>query len=179
MTHMPSVRPLPERASVLPSHRVPAHLARRFNQICLGVIAEILVGEELNPQQYGVLTAIYEQPGCQQRTLAARAGVDPVSVGQIIDVLEQRNLAERRLDPADRRARRLYLTRSGTAMRNRLSPALLAAQKNLLAPLTKVEQAALIDMLVRILEANEVYAKPGNGRRKPRSQARAETATAG
>jgi DNA-binding MarR family transcriptional regulator len=171
---MPSVRPLPERASVLPSHRVPAHLARRFNQICLGVIAEILIGEDLTPQQYGVLTAIHEEPGCLQRTLASRAGVDPVSVGQIIDVLEQRKLAERRLDPDDRRARRLFLTRSGTAMRNRLSPVLLAAQKNLLAPLTKAEQVALVDMLVRILEANEVYAKPGNGRRKPRQQARAE-----
>jgi MarR family transcriptional regulator, temperature-dependent positive regulator of motility len=175
---MPSVRPLPERASVLPSHRVPAHLARRFHQICLGVIAEILVGEDLNPQQYGVLTAIFEQPGCQQRTLAARAGVDPVSVGQIVDFLEQRNLAERRLDPDDRRARRLYLTRSGTAMRNRLSPALLEAQKNLFAPLTKAEQAQLVDMLVRVLEHNEVYAKPGNGRRKPRTQARTEVETA-
>jgi DNA-binding MarR family transcriptional regulator len=162
---------------VLPSHRVPAHLARRFNQICLGVIAEILVGEDLNPQQYGVLTAIHEQPGCQQRTLASRAGVDPVSVGQIVDVLEQRNLAERRVDPDDRRARRLYLTRSGTAMRNRLSPAMLAAQKNLFAPLTKAEQVSLIDMLVRVLEANEVYAKPGNGRRKPRAQTGAEAET--
>ena len=169
---MPSVRPLPERASVLPSHRVPAHLARRFHQLCLGAIADILVSEDLNPQQYGVLTAIHEQPGCQQRTLASRAGVDPVSVGQIVDYFEKRNLAERRLDPDDRRARRLYLTRSGTAMRNRLSPALLEAQKNLFEPLTKAEQASLVDMLVRILEHNEVCAKPGNVRRKPRAQAR-------
>jgi DNA-binding MarR family transcriptional regulator len=176
---MPSAKSSPDqRASVLPSHRVPAHLARRFNQICLGVIAEILVGEDLTPQQYGVLTAIHEEPGCQQRLLASRAGVDPVSVGQIIDFLEQRKLAERRLDPDDRRARRLYLTRGGTAVRNRLSPALLAAQKNLLSPLTKAEQASLIDMLVRILEANEVYAKPGNGRRKPRPQSRAEAGAA-
>jgi len=37
-----------QRASVLDSHRVPAHLARRFNQICLGVTAEILDREDIN-----------------------------------------------------------------------------------------------------------------------------------
>ena len=35
----------PNKSLVLPSHRVPAHLARRFHQICLGVTAEILVRE--------------------------------------------------------------------------------------------------------------------------------------
>jgi MarR family transcriptional regulator, temperature-dependent positive regulator of motility len=168
---MPSSPDPPDRAAVLPSHRVPAHLARRFHQICLGVIAEILVDEDLTPQQYGVLTAIHEEPGCLQRVLASRAGVDPVSVGHIVDSLEQRGLAERRLDPDDRRARRLYLTRSGTAVRNRLSPALLAAQNNLLAPLTEAERVTFMDMLVHVVEANEVYARPGNGRRKPRQHA--------
>jgi hypothetical protein len=45
---------------------------------------------------------------------------------------------------------------------------LLAAQERLLAPLAKAERAALLDMLVRVIEANDSYARPGNGRRKPR-----------
>jgi hypothetical protein len=41
----------------------------------------------------------------------------------------------------------------------------------LLAPLVKAERAALLDMLARVIEANDAYARPGNGRRKPRRRA--------
>jgi len=86
----------------------------------------------------------------------------------MIEFLEERGLVERKLDPDDRRARKLYPTRRGADLRRRLRPALLAAQERLLAPLAKAERAALIDMLVRVIEANDSYARPGNGRRKPR-----------
>ena len=157
-----------EKSSVLGSHRVPAHLARRFNQICIGVTAEILFKEDLTPQSFGVMAAVLEAPGSGQRQLANQLGIDVVSFGQMIDLLEQKQLVKRALDPADRRARRLYVTKRGADLRRRLRPALLAAQERLLSPLSKAERAALLDMLVRVIEANDSYARPGNGRRKPR-----------
>ena len=153
---------------VLRSHRVPAHLARRFHQICLGVTAEILVDHDLTPMLWGVLVAVLEQPGSGQRNLATRMGVDAVTFGQMIDFLERKDLVERKSDPDDRRAHQLYATREAGELRRGLSPALLAAQERLLAPLSKQERAALVDMLVRVIEANGSYARPGNGRRKPR-----------
>ena len=157
---MPESRPEPTKSSsVLPSHRVPAHLARRFHQICLGVTAEILMDEDLTPQLWAVMAAVTDEPGNGQRQLAGRVGVDAVNFGQMIEFLE---------DPDDRRARKLYPTRRGADLRRRLRPALLAAQERLLAPLAKAERAALLDMLVRVIEANDSYARPGNGRRKPR-----------
>ena len=152
---------------VLPSHRVPAHLARRFNQICLGVTAEILDGEGLTPLLFGVLVAVLEEPGRGQKQVADRMGVDAVNFGQMIDELEGKGLVERKIDPNDRRARELYVTERGAAVRRRLSPGLLAAQGRLLAPLSPDERTALLDMLVRVIEANDCYARPGNGRRKP------------
>jgi MarR family transcriptional regulator, temperature-dependent positive regulator of motility len=157
-----------EKSPVLGSHRVPAHLARRFHQICLGVTAEILAREDLTPLIFGVMAAVLEEPGSGQRQLASRMGIDAVSFGQMIDFLEQKGLVKRELDPDDRRARQLYATRRGTDLRRRLRPALLAAQERLLAPLSKSERVALLDMLVRVIEANDSYARPGNGRRKPR-----------
>jgi len=53
-------------------------------------------------------------------------------------------------------------------LRRRLRPSLLNAQERLLEPLAKAERAALLDMLARVIEANDFYARPGNGRRKPR-----------
>ena len=103
-----------EKSPVLPSHRVPAHLARRFHQICLGVTAEILLHEDLTPLLWGVMAAVLEQPGSGQRQLANSMGVDAVNFGQMIDFLEQKGLIKRQIDPDDRRARQLYVTRRGT-----------------------------------------------------------------
>ena len=46
MTAISGVPAVPE------AHRVPAHLARRFHQICLGVTAEVLERETLTPIEY-------------------------------------------------------------------------------------------------------------------------------
>src|SRR6202011_496553 len=81
-----------EKSPVLPSHRVPAHLARRFNQICLGVTAEILVHEDMTPLLWGVMAAVLEDPGSVQRQLASRMGVDAVNFGQMIELLQQKGL---------------------------------------------------------------------------------------
>jgi len=157
-----------EPVPVLPSHRVPAHLARRFHQICLGVTAEILDGEDIKPMQWAVLAAILEEPGSGQKHIAKRVGIDPVTLGQMIESLAQKGLVKRETDPGDRRGRQLFLTWRGTELRHRLRPSLLAAQERVLAPLTKTERAALLDMLERIIVANGSYARPGNGRQKPR-----------
>lgn len=161
--------PVAEGAVPVPqSHRVPAHLARRFNQICLGVTAEILEPEGLTPLLYAVISDLCEQPGMGQRQLAMRLGVHPVSAGQMIDDLEKKGLVDRRIDPRDRRARVLRLTPRGAALRQRLRPSLLANQEQLLSSLSPAERKSLIAMLVRLIEANDSYARPGNGRRKPR-----------
>jgi DNA-binding MarR family transcriptional regulator len=150
------------------SHRVPAHLARRFHQICLGVTAEILDREGLTPLLYSVVADLQEQPGSVQRELANRLGIDPVSAGQMIDFLEAKGLVDRRVHPSDRRARVLRLTRRGAELRRRLRPSLLAAQERLLAPLSPAERTALLSMLSRVIAANHSYARPGSGRRKTR-----------
>jgi DNA-binding MarR family transcriptional regulator len=177
--NMSGRRSLPHKSLVLPSHRVPAHLARRFHQICLGVTAEILAPEDLTPLLWGVMAAVQEAPGSGQKQAADRMGVDAVNFGQMIDVLEGKGLVERKLDPEDRRARKLYVTARGTDLRRRLRPMLLSAQERLLAPLSKAERAALLDMLVRVIEANDSYARPGNGRRKPKRKSNSETKMGG
>lgn len=157
----------PKTPSILISHRVPAHLARRFHQICLGVTAELLARQDMNQLQWGVLAAIAEEPGRGQRYIAKRVGIDPVSLGQITDFLEEKGLVQRRPDPEDRRAWKLFITRRGADLRHRLRPSLLEIQERVLAPLNKAERAALLDMLARVIDANECYARPGNGRRRP------------
>lgn len=153
---------------VVPAHRVPAHLGRRFHQICLGAMAEVTVPAGLSPGEYGILAAIIDLPGLDQRRLAERLGIDPASAGQMIDRLETTGLLERRVHPDDRRARLLSATRSGEKLRQQLKPFALAAQERLLAPLTAREGRLFLGFLTRVVEGNESYARPGNGRRPPR-----------
>ncbi|MBH5396821.1 MarR family transcriptional regulator [Bradyrhizobium sp. CNPSo 4010] len=156
-----------DELSVLPSHRVPAHLARRFHQICLGVTSEILTREDLTPLLWGVLVAVLEEPGRTQRHFARRTGTDPVSLGQMIDFLEQQGLVVRTASPEDRRAHHVNPTSRARKLRERLRPVLLSAQDRLLKTLSRPEQELLIDLLTRVVESNGAYAKPGNGRRPP------------
>ena len=100
--------------------------------------------------------------------LGAQMGVDAVNFGQMIDALERKGLIKRRIDPDDRRARQLFVTPRAVGLRRRLRPSLLAAQERLLKPLVKAERAVFLGLLVRVIEANDAYARPGNGRRKPR-----------
>jgi hypothetical protein len=49
-------------------------------------------------------------------------------------------------------------------------------QDRILAPLTPEERPLFLDMLTRLVEAHEAYARPGNGRRRlPRPVAPAPT----
>jgi MarR family transcriptional regulator, temperature-dependent positive regulator of motility len=152
-------------------HRVAAHLARRFHQICLGLYSEVCEPAGLTPMEYGVVAALEEAPGLDQQRLAARLGVDKVTVGKLVDALERQNLLLRQVDADDRRARKLHLTKRGAALRRKLRPAMVAAQQRVLAPLAPTDQAKFLGMLQTVVEGNETYAKPGNGRRPPRRRA--------
>jgi DNA-binding MarR family transcriptional regulator len=152
-------------------HRVPAHLARRFHQICLGVLSEVTQPDDLSPVEYAVLGSLDDSPGIDQRTLADRIGVDVVSAHQLIGKLAARGLVQQTIAPNDRRARALTLTRKGAQVRRRLRPRIAAAHERIMAPLSPREQAAFVAMLGRIVDANEAYARPGNGRRRPRKAA--------
>jgi DNA-binding MarR family transcriptional regulator len=153
--------------SGMPIRRSPAPLARRFAQICTGVLAEALAHADLMPLQYAVLNHLDIEPDIDQIGLATRLGVDRTSAGQLVDQLESRGLVERRINGADRRARQLRLTRAGDELNQRVHPPKGSLSRRVLAPLAPAEREIFLDLLVRVIEGNEAYARPGVGRRKP------------
>jgi DNA-binding MarR family transcriptional regulator len=56
-----------------------------------------------------ILARLSRQPGMTQNEMAGLCEVEPITVGRLVDRLEARGLLERRLDPSDRRIRRLHL----------------------------------------------------------------------
>jgi len=51
-----------------------------------------------------------------------------------------------------------------------LRPRALDSQERLLSCLNVKERNAFLDLLTRVVDANETYIRPGAGRRKPRAR---------
>ncbi|MGH6672678.1 MAG: MarR family winged helix-turn-helix transcriptional regulator [Xanthobacteraceae bacterium] len=152
-------------------HHVPYPLVRRLDQIFAWATAEVLEAEETEtPQQYAAIAVLDDFPGIDQRRLATLMGLDRTTVGHLVDRLEAKGLLKRDVSGVDRRARELRLTPHGKKTRQKLRPKVVKAQAQVLSPLAAAEQDMLIDLLIRIVKANEVNARPGAGRRKPRSR---------
>jgi DNA-binding MarR family transcriptional regulator len=163
--------PIPDSAA---PYRIPLPLARQFQQICATALAEALTGEiVMAPTRYIALATIDDFPGIEQHRLAALINADRTNAVQIVDDLEAAGLVERRINPADRRSRELKTTKQGRMLRRRLRPKIVASQAQILAPLSVAEQDLLVDFLARIIEANKDLVRPGAGRRRPPSKARA------
>jgi MarR family transcriptional regulator, transcriptional regulator for hemolysin len=60
--------------------------------------------------QWAVLARLYRCEGVKQSELAEALDLAPITLARLIDKLNAAGLVERRDDPADRRAHRLYLT---------------------------------------------------------------------
>ncbi|MCD6679828.1 MAG: MarR family transcriptional regulator [Burkholderiaceae bacterium] len=67
-------------------------------------------GNELTFAQARVLVYVARSPGLRQVELASRLEIQPITLVRLIDGLAVRGLVERRVDPGDRRAWRVYPT---------------------------------------------------------------------
>jgi|FLYN01.1.fsa_nt_gi DNA-binding MarR family transcriptional regulator len=81
-----------------------------------------LFGRQIQPLgltviEWYILRALYEQDGQHASELARAVGRAATSFTPILDKLQQKDLVERRPDPTDRRAVRIYLTEKGQTQR--------------------------------------------------------------
>jgi DNA-binding MarR family transcriptional regulator len=76
---------------MLPIYRMPGHLIRRLHQMSVAVFAEKIAaaGADITPVQYGALCAVRAYPGLDQATVASMIAYDRVTIGGVLDRLEQ------------------------------------------------------------------------------------------
>jgi DNA-binding MarR family transcriptional regulator len=105
----------------------------------------------LRPRHYAILQLLRTEGAVSQQAVGARLDIDPGTVVDLIDVLEERGLVERRRRADDRRVYELHLTEAGVAMSEQIEPVLASVESTALAPLSENEMALLKDMLTRVL----------------------------
>ncbi len=72
---------------------------------------------EVRPAYGSILIPLYEEDGLRMGQLAQRARLSKQTMTTLIRLMERNGLVERREDPADRRATRVYLAERGHAFR--------------------------------------------------------------
>jgi DNA-binding MarR family transcriptional regulator len=105
---------------------------------------------DLSPPQTMALLRLDRDEGVPMHHLAGALHCDTSNVTGIVDRLEDRGLVERRVDPRDRRVKRLVLTDEGADLRELLAVR-LSEPPEPLRQLPADDQRALRDLMRRVL----------------------------
>lgn len=125
--------------------RVHNRLERRMGE-ALGV-------HGLTMPQFDVLATLWHGEGITQQELAERLLVTKGNVVGLLDRISSAGWVERRPDPEDRRANRLYLTEAGRKILAESWPSQIALSQKVFGTLSEAELATMHGLLVRIENA--------------------------
>ncbi|MGF1773294.1 MarR family transcriptional regulator [Vibrio wakamikoensis] len=97
------------------------------------------------------LMCLWEKEGINQREIAQMSKVESSTTTRTIDKLETLGLVERQPDPDSRRSFKIYLTEEGRALKKEVIHLPLEVNQQLLNPLTKQEQATMVQLLQKLV----------------------------
>ncbi len=106
----------------------------------------------LTRAKWAVLARLDRFEGLKQNELADMLDLQPISLTRLLDRLSENGLIERRSDPNDRRAKRLFLTPAAHPLLERLSELGEDLMTTALAGLDQSETSALLTSLTTIKE---------------------------
>jgi len=104
----------------------------------------------LTMPQCRVLTTLLRNEGASQAKLAQLVDIEPMTMVRILDHMEKEGLIERRVDPQDRRARRLHLARGAKPLLDRIWRLSDATRSEAFTGIERGERDAFIAVLGRI-----------------------------
>lgn len=109
----------------------------------------------LTSAQWRVLSSVAraemrKEDPLNQAMLADQMDMEPITLSRLIDRMEQASLIERRPDPGDRRAHRLYLTENARPMVAKFRAVASDCIGNAFAGVTDAEMDMVSDVLTRV-----------------------------
>jgi DNA-binding MarR family transcriptional regulator len=107
-------------------------------------------GLDLTMAQCKVLIYLHRNQGISQVRLAYLTDTDPMTLVRILDRMESDGWIERRQDPADRRARQLYMRKEAEPVVHEIWRIADRARAASLAGLDDAERDVLVGLLARI-----------------------------
>jgi MarR family transcriptional regulator, organic hydroperoxide resistance regulator len=122
----------------------------RFHNRLERRMPETLGVHGLTLPQFDVLATLWHGEGITQQDLAERLLVTKGNVVGLIDRVSAAGWVERRPDPEDRRANRLYLTDAGRELLARAWPCQIALSQKIFGTLNESELRVMHGLLARL-----------------------------
>ena len=105
---------------------------------------------KLTRSQWSVLAHLLRNDGIQQKDLADQMDITAITLTGLLDRMERDGWVERRADPVDRRAKRIYLTEKVAPVTKELRALAREVRKTALQGLSEAEQQTLMNLLQRV-----------------------------
>jgi DNA-binding MarR family transcriptional regulator len=125
-------------------------LLARAHLIARGKADAALAALGLSMKAYAALATVASDGAVSQQLLSRRIGMDPATMVDVIDALEESGQIVRRRNPRDRREYSLQTTAKGRALFARAERALAVAEANTLGQMKPDEVELLIGLLRQI-----------------------------
>src|SRR5580700_6024819 len=103
------------QAVASPDPSTPTLLRTAYNVLSAAIYRGVSQAgaTDMRPAHGNAMEMLAIEDGLRLTDIAARAGMAPQSMGEIVDDLVRKGYLTRREDPSDRRAKRIYLTQKG------------------------------------------------------------------
>ncbi len=108
------------------------------------------LGVDLTLTQFLILGILYQQDGINQTALAKQSCVSKASLGQILTKLKKDGWIYRTNDPADRRAKRVYLTDQMKPLWPRLTAAIDSTNQQAIDGFSTEDAQSLFNALILV-----------------------------
>ena len=112
-------------------------------------------GLDVTPEQWAVMYFAWENPGISQTELARRSLKDKPNVTRILDVLVKKQYVERRDDPSDRRAARVFLTDRGMEILPGVLDAAMRSNREAVGDMDEPQVRQLVSLLNQVFDTLE------------------------
>lgn len=104
----------------------------------------------LTRSQWSVIVLLLREDGAHQRDLAGMSDVTPITMSGLLQRLERDSWLVRTNDPADRRAKRIFLTAKIKPVLEEILMVVKEVRATALNGLSDVERAQLICLMLRV-----------------------------
>lgn len=145
----------PERSFGFLLHDIARLMRKKFDQRARAL--------GLSRAQWQVLVHLSRHEGINQSGLAEILEVENITLGRLIDRMEEAGWVERRPDRSDRRARLLYMTEKAAPMMERMRALAEETRNEALAGLPPDRREELIDALVAVRSNLSERGRAGGG----------------
>lgn len=139
-----------------PNHSLPYHIRGAFRgfETALGRYLAVL---DLPLSQFYILRLQWDALGSSQNEIAERACMTESVASQVIQKMEKAGLLKRKTDAEDARKRRVYITKKGETLREKVMRDGIQISKEHAPNLSREDIKTTISALIEVKRAFDTY----------------------